>query len=84
MMVAHFSRYLWRYHMQKTLYGSLIVIGPIIAYVSSHYGRIAANASNLDPSLDWYYDLISYGSMAGILIGVVMFFAGALLFARTK
>ena len=84
-MLWHFAIFIHeRYGMKKTLYGSLLVVGPLIAYVASHYGRNAANSSNLDPSLDWYYDLLSYGSMAGIVAGIALFFFGAMMFARSK
>lgn len=82
MMAYHFTLYLWRQSMSKTLSGMILLGGLAVAVIAGRGGQIAANSNVNDPSLDWYYNLLSFGSMAGIVLGLGMFFAGAMFFAR--
>lgn len=70
--------------MNKTLSGIMLIAGIAVAVIAAAIGRSATNTSDMNPSLDWYYALIEYGSMAGIVAGLAMFGIGAMLFARAK
>jgi len=81
MAIYHFVRYIWRNRMPKTTAGIVLVAGIFVSFIAAMIGRSATNAS-LDPSLDTYYALVEYGSMAGIVAGLGLFFWGAVVFAR--
>jgi len=69
--------------MSKTAAGFLLVGGILLAIVSATFAGLAANTL-ASPSDDWFYDLIKYSGIAGLLIGVGMFFYGAMVFSRKQ
>jgi NhaP-type Na+/H+ or K+/H+ antiporter len=70
--------------MSKTASGILLLTGLGIAAMAGVLGSVSAKNYDLDPSLDWKYDLIQYSSIGGIVLGVVLFFLGAMWFSRSK
>lgn len=68
--------------MSKTAAGFVLIGGLFLALVSGTLGASLAHGRDLDPTKDWMYDMFQYGGMAGVLFGVVLFFVGAMVFAR--
>jgi len=67
--------------MSKTEAGFLSVAGLVCAIVFATMAGMSARA-NRDISSDWFYDALKYTGILGALVGVGMFFYGALIFAR--
>jgi len=69
--------------MSKTASGILLLSGLAVAALAAPAAEFAfGTGKDLDPSQDWLFDLVSYGTTATILLGFVMFFLGAMWFAR--
>lgn len=67
--------------MSKTTAGIVLVAG--IGVVMLGVGiRGTGHSASLDPADDWYYSMVNYAGLAVGLLGIGMFFAGALRFAR--
>lgn len=66
--------------MSKTTAGIMLVAG--LAVVAVGCGVAATGQTVGSPADDWYYDLLSYSGLAIGLVGVGMFFAGSMVFAR--
>jgi hypothetical protein len=69
--------------MNKTGHGFMLVGGIIVALLSGVF--VAAGSSTpSSPGMDFYYDLIKYAGILGVLVGIGMFFFGAKGFAAAK
>jgi hypothetical protein len=67
--------------MTKTQSGVVLIAGPVVAFIGGSISGSANNATST-PDTDWFYSLINGGGIVLILIGLAMFFAGAMFFAR--
>lgn len=67
--------------MSKTWAGVVMLSGLALVVIT---GRVVGSMQETggSPADDWYYDLLSYGGLAIGLVGVGMFFYGAMVFAR--
>ena len=67
--------------MSKTVSGFVLVGGLALSAIG---GAISTTATSVrsTPDRDWFYDLLNYSGIAMILLGLVLFFFGALRFAR--
>ena len=67
--------------MSKTLAGMVLIAGMGVVFVC---GSVAAKAGDKvpHPSQDWIYDLVGWVGIGGAVVGLAMFFAGAMVFAR--
>lgn len=69
--------------MSKTALGFILVGGILVALVSGVF--VAAGSSTpSSPGMDFYYDLVKYTGILGVLVGIGMFFFGAKGFAAAK
>lgn len=69
--------------MSKTLAGVTLISGPIVAIFGAGISSRANNAAST-PDTDWYYSCINGVGIAFVLLGLAMFFVGAMAFARRK
>jgi hypothetical protein len=69
--------------MNKTANGFVLVGGIVVALISGVF--VAAGSSTpSSPGMDFYYDLVKYAGIFGVLVGIGMFFFGAKGFAAEK
>lgn len=69
------------YHMNKTVAGCVMVAGPLVAWFGADISAKANNQPST-PDTDWYYSMLNGVGGLMILAGLVMFFYGAMRFAR--
>jgi multidrug transporter EmrE-like cation transporter len=69
--------------MTKVQSGIVLVSGPIVSAIGGAISSMANNASST-PQTDWYYSLWNGVGMVLILVGVGMFFFGAMRFSQKE
>jgi hypothetical protein len=67
--------------MKKTASGFMLVGGVVVALIGAEISGSANNASST-PDTDWYYSVINGCGILTIMAGLVMFFFGAMWFAK--
>lgn len=67
--------------MNRKIAAAVLIAGLALTMASIVIGSNAANR-NTGPADDWFWDLISWCSLAGGLVGVVMFGLGSRRFAQ--
>ena len=58
----------------------MLVAGLAVVAVGCGVGATGQTVGS--PADDWYYDLLSYSGLAIGLVGIGMFFTGAMIFSR--
>lgn len=69
--------------MNKALAGVTLISGPIVAIFGAGISSRANNAAST-PDTDWYYSCINGVGIGVVLLGLGMFFIGAMVFARKR
>lgn len=67
--------------MTKAKSGLILVAGPVIAAIGAGISS-RANSANSTPDTDWWFSLLNGCGILTILVGLGMFFFGAMRFSR--